>query len=398
MMAQYADRKESTPADAAIRIFLCGDVMLGRGIDQVLPHPGSPELHESCVGSALDYVRLAEHANGPISSPVDLAYVWGTALDELEQRRPDARIINLETSITRSDEFAPKGINYRMSPENGGALTCAGIDCCVLANNHVLDWGRSGLIETLATLDRLGILYTGAGRNSAEAEKSAVLDRGAKGRVVVFSFASVTSGVSRNWAAKPDAAGINLLPNMSETTASELGDRIARTSRPGDIVVVSIHWGSNWGYEIPEQQRRFAHSLIDHGGASVVHGHSSHHAKAIEVYRDRLILYGCGDFLNDYEGITGYEEYRDDLAVMYFADLDRLSGNLIALDMLPLQIQRFRLNRATNDDVDWLRRTLDRESQKFGARVRRGSHGELELSWPGVPRRVRTTTQGIRPD
>jgi poly-gamma-glutamate synthesis protein (capsule biosynthesis protein) len=366
--------------------------MLGRGIDQVLPRPCDPELHESCVGSALDYVRLAEHANGPISSPVDLAYVWGTALDELDWRQPDVRIINLETSITRSDEFAPKGINYRMSPENAGSLARAGIDCCVLANNHVLDWGRSGLLETLTTLDQLGITYTGAGRNSMEAEKPAVLDCGAKSRVVVFSLASVTSGVSRNWAAKTDAAGINLLPDMSETTFSDLGDRIARTSRPGDIVVVSIHWGPNWGYEIPDQQRRFAHSLIDHAGVSVVHGHSSHHAKAIEVYRDRLILYGCGDFLNDYEGITGYEEYRDDLVVMYFAELDRMSSKLIALDMAPLQIRRFRLNRPTNDDVDWLRRTLDRESQKFGARVERGPRGELELSWPGAPR-VRTTRE-----
>jgi poly-gamma-glutamate synthesis protein (capsule biosynthesis protein) len=395
-MAQYARRKGSSPADAAIRVFLCGDVMLGRGIDQVLPRPCDPELHESCVGSALDYVRLAEHANGPISSPVDLAYVWGTALDELDWRQPDVRIINLETSITRSDEFAAKGINYRMSPENAGSLARAGIDCCVLANNHVLDWGRSGLLETLTTLDRLGITYTGAGRNSMEAEKPAVLDCGAKSRVVVFSFASVTSGVSRNWVAKPDAAGINLLPDMAETTISDLGDRIARTSRPGDIVVVSIHWGPNWGYEIPDQQRRFAHSLIDHAGVSVVHGHSSHHAKAIEVYRDRLILYGCGDFLNDYEGITGYEEYRDDLAVMYFAELDRTSGKLIALDMVPLQIRRFRLNRVTNDDVDWLRRTLDRESQKFGARIERGLRGELELTWPGAPR-VRTTRE-IRPD
>jgi poly-gamma-glutamate synthesis protein (capsule biosynthesis protein) len=397
-MAQYADRKGSSPADAAIRIFLCGDVMLGRGIDQVLPHPCDPELHESYVGSALDYVRLAEHANGPISSPVDLAYVWGAALDEFEHRRPDARIINLETSITRSNEFAPKGINYRMSPENADCLTRAGIDCCVLANNHMLDWGRSGLLETLTTLHRLGITYTGAGRNSTEAAKPAVLDCGAKGRVLVFSVASMTSGVSRDWAAEPDAAGINLTPDMSEATVSDLGDRIARTSRAGDIVVVSIHWGPNWGYEISDQQRRFAHSLIDHAGVSVVHGHSSHHAKAIEVYRDRLILYGCGDFLNDYEGITGYEEYRDDLAVMYFAELDRMSGKLVALDMVPLQIRRLRLNRASNDDVDWLRRTLDRESQKFGARVERCPHGELELSWPGVPRRVRTTTQGIRPD
>jgi poly-gamma-glutamate synthesis protein (capsule biosynthesis protein) len=371
-----------------MRIFLSGDVMLGRGIDQVLPHACDPELHEDYTGSALDYVRLAEEANGPIPSPVDFSYIWGAALEVLDRRHPDARIINLETSVTRSKDFVAKGINYRMSPENARCLTSAGIDCCVLANNHVLDWGRSGLLDTLATLDRVGIECAGAGRNSMEARKPAVLDRGIKGRVVVFSFASVTSGVPRNWAATPDVAGINVLPDMTEATASDVGDQIARTSRPGDIVVVSIHWGPNWGYEVPDQQRRFAQSLIDHAGVSIVHGHSSHHAKAIEVYRDRLILHGCGDFLNDYEGITGYEEYCDDLAAMYFAELERMSGNLVSVDMVPLQIRRFRLNRASNDDVDWLKRTLDRETRKFGARVAHGSRGTLKLSWPGVLRQV----------
>jgi poly-gamma-glutamate synthesis protein (capsule biosynthesis protein) len=358
--------------------------MLGRGIDQVLPHPCSPELHEGYVRSALDYVRLAERANGPVPAPVDLSYIWGAALEEFDRRQPDLRIINLETAITRSADVFPKGINYRMSPQNAGCLRRAAIDCCVLANNHVLDWGRSGLLDTLATLDRLGIKCAGAGRNLTAARKPAVFDCGAKGRVMVFSFASATCGVPHGWAAKPDVAGINLLADMSEATASEIGDQIARTRRPGDIIVASIHWGPNWGYEIPDAQRRFAHRLVDCAGVSIVHGHSSHHTKAIEIYRDRLILYGCGDFLNDYEGIAGYEEYRDDLAVMYFAEIERLTGNVAGLDMVPLQICGFRLNRASDEDVDWLTRTLDRESRKFGARIVRRRRGALELSLPGI--------------
>lgn len=65
---------------------------------------------------------------------------------------PDFRIINLETSITTSEDWAPKDIHYRMHPANIPCLTVAKVDCCVLANNHVLDWGRSGLVETLETL------------------------------------------------------------------------------------------------------------------------------------------------------------------------------------------------------------------------------------------------------
>ena len=85
------------------------------------------------------------------------SYIWGAALDHLHRVRPDARVINLETSITRSDAYIPKGINYRMSPENAECLLTAGIDCCALGNNHILDWDRAGLLETLATLERLRI-------------------------------------------------------------------------------------------------------------------------------------------------------------------------------------------------------------------------------------------------
>ena len=105
----------------------------------------------------MDYVHLAEAANGPIPRGVDPSYIWGAALDEFDRMRPDARIINLETSITRSEDYARKGINYRMSPENADCLKAAAIDCCVLGNNHVLDWGRRGLLDTLATLEHLQI-------------------------------------------------------------------------------------------------------------------------------------------------------------------------------------------------------------------------------------------------
>ena len=97
-------------------LFLCGDVMTGRGIDQILRHPSRPVLYERAVTSALEYVGLAEHAHGPIPRRVDPTYVWGVALEELERRRPAARIINLETSITTHEDAAPKGINYRMHP------------------------------------------------------------------------------------------------------------------------------------------------------------------------------------------------------------------------------------------------------------------------------------------
>ena len=193
--------------------------MCGRGIDQVLAHPCSPEIHEQSMRSAEGYVLIAEQANGPIPRANGPSYVWGVALDQLARMRPDARIVNLETAVTRSKDRAHKGINYRMSPENADCLVAANIDCCALANNHVLDWGRSGLEETLATLQKLNIKATGAGRNDREASAPAVLNM-ADARLLIFSFGSTSSGAPLEWAATERAPGVNLLPDLSEASAS----------------------------------------------------------------------------------------------------------------------------------------------------------------------------------
>jgi poly-gamma-glutamate synthesis protein (capsule biosynthesis protein) len=354
--------------------------MIGRGIDQVLAHPGDPALHEGYAHSAMDYVHLAEAANGPIPRHVDPWYVWGAALDEWSRAQPDGRIVNLETSITRCDDYAPKGINYRVSPDNAECLAAAAIDCCVLANNHVLDWGRAGLSETLATLAHLGIKTAGAGRNLDEAAAPAMLDFRRKGRVLIFSVSLPSSGVPRSWSATRELPGVNVLADLSSAGVASIAKQVELLRRPGDVILVSIHWGSNWGYEVSDDQQRFAHALVDHAGVSIVHGHSSHHAKGIEVYRDRLILYGCGDFLNDYEGIRGYEQYRGDLALMYFAGVDAASADVVSLEIVPLQIRNFRLAQPSRQDVEWLQQTLDRESQRFGARIVPNVAGRLVLS------------------
>jgi len=293
--------------------------------------------------------------------------------------QPDARIINLETAVTRSNDRVQKGINYRMSPENAACLGDAKIDCCTLANNHVLDWGRAGLRETLATLQQLNIKVAGAGRNELDAKAPAVLNL-AKARLLIFAFGSPTSGVPLDWAAAGDAAGINLLSELSEAKALLVADQIMALRRPGDLIVVSIHWGTNWGYHVSDEQRKFAHRLIDKAGVSIIHGHSSHHPRPIEIYRDRLILYGCGDFLNDYEGIPGYERYRDDLTLMYFIDLDPTGGSLQALKLVPLQIKNFRLSIPMQRDIRWIQLTLDRECRRFGTKVLLEPDGQLVVT------------------
>ena len=372
----------STAEREALTLFLCGDVMLGRGLDQALPHSNLPHLHEDYVKDARDYIALAESANGPFHRPLGFGDVWGEALAELERVAPDVRLINLETSVTtREDAWPDKGIHYRMHPGNVPCLTAARVDCCALANNHVLDWGREGLRETLATLHGAGIATAGAGETREEAERPAVLPVPGRGRVLVFSFGTHGSGIPPEWAAEEDTPGVDLLPGLSWATVRHIGERVRAVKRPGDVVIASIHWGGNWGYGVPSEQRTFAHALIDAAGVDLLHGHSSHHPRTIEVHREHLILYGCGDFLNDYEGIRGYERYRSDLTLMYFATLEPGSGRLRALRMTPMQVRQFREHRAAPSDTAWLSDVLSREGQALGTHVEPQADGTLALHW-----------------
>lgn len=142
--------------------------------------------------------------------------------------------------------------------------------------------------------------------------------------------------------------------------------------------MVSIHWGSNYGHRIGHDTIEFAHRLVD-GGVALVHGHSSHHARPAEIYRERLVLYGCGDLISDYEGISGYESFRGDIAPMYFPTLEASSGRLLELTVRPMQSRRFRLESAGLEEAHLLSRALSGIEHGFGARFGVSPSGVLHL-------------------
>ena len=260
---------------------------------------------------------------------------------------PDVRLLNLETSITAGGEFARgKAVHYRMHPDNVGCLTAIRPDVCALANNHILYFGYQGLTDTLRTLADAGIRSAGAGLDAKSAERPAVV-----GRVVIASCGMGSSGIPQGWAATGRRPGVAYAAHMSDRSASAVADRVLVLKGPGDIAVASVHWGSNWGYDVDTAQIRFAHRLID-AGIDLVHGHSSHHPRPIEVYRGRLIMYGCGDTIDDYEGISTFEAFRHELRLLYFASVDSESGSV--LRMVPIRMRRMRLERAPDQDAEWL--------------------------------------------
>lgn len=372
---------EMQDADKQIMLFLCGDVMTGRGIDQILLHPGNSEIFESYMKDARGYVTIAEKKNGRIKYPVSYPYIWGDALKEFDRTNPDLKIINLETSITTNNSYWPgKGIQYRMNPNNIECLSVVENLFCSLGNNHILDWGYKGLIQTINILDKVEIEHAGAGIDFKAANQPAVIEIEGKGRVVVLSYGMPSSGVFSSWAAQENRPGVNLLQDLSIAGIREIKTLIELVRQPGDIIVLSLHWGSNWGYEILSDEMEFVHSLIDSAQIDVFHGHSSHHFKAIEVYNNKLILYGCGDFLNDYEGIGGKESYRGDLALMYFASVDPKTGNLLKLEITPMEIRNFRVNEVSTSDLIWVKDRLNRECKRYNSSVTQ-QNNRLLLNW-----------------
>lgn len=347
--------------------------MTGRGIDQILPQPVDPALHEPWVRDARDYVRLAEAAHGAVPRGAALTYPWGQALAEIEARAPRWRIVNLETAVTaRGTPWPGKGIHYRMAPAHVGLLQAARIDACVLANNHVLDWSPDGLADTLLALRGAGIAAVGAGEDEARAwqpatwplEPPAAAPASGRAhpaqtgkappfpRLRLFACATRDSGVPAAWAAGPGRPGVALLPRLDDAAAQHLAAIARADRRQGDLTVWSFHWGDNWVAEVPAAQRRFARELIDLGAADLVHGHSSHHPLPLELHRGRLILHGCGDLINDYEGIApgpgrrlDRAGLRGDLNGLYFATLEP-DGRLRALEVVPMQLRRLRLQAA----------------------------------------------------
>lgn len=355
--------------------------MTGRGIDQALPHPVDPVIYEPYITDARDYINLAQKANGIFNLPLSPLYIWGDALEQFEHEKPDFRIINLETSITKNNDYwKGKGINYRMSPANITCITSAAIDCCALANNHVLDWGYQGLKDTLDTLKKYNIQCSGAGINKKEAKKPAILTKN-KMRVLVFSVATESSGVPLQWEADSCRPGVNLLQDLTEDHAHSVGKWIEMFRRSDDLVVLSIHWGANWVFKIPSLHIQFAHTLIDNGYVDLIHGHSSHHILEMEVYKGKPIIYGCGDFINDYEGIGGQEVFRGDISMMFFIAFDTPGRKLQSVTLVPLIKHQFSLKKLSVKDLEFIEAKLNLMGGQFETRVISKNKTAFSLQW-----------------
>ncbi len=238
-------------------------------------------------------VMLGRLVNDRLSSALP-TFPWGDTMPVLSQA--DIRIGNLECVL--ADDGTPwpgKMFHFRSDRKNVDSLKAADFTVVSLANNHVLDFGQGALLETLSTLDRHQILHAGAGIDTDAARQPVIWQHDGS----ALGFLAVTDN-EPGWAAGPQKPGVHYVPSdISDGRAVELTRLVRRVRSQVRLLIVSAHWGPNWGFDVPPEHRGLAHALID-AGADVVFGHSPHIVRGVEVYRNRPILYSTGDFVDDY--------------------------------------------------------------------------------------------------
>jgi poly-gamma-glutamate capsule biosynthesis protein CapA/YwtB (metallophosphatase superfamily) len=333
-----------------MQVVFGGDVMLGRALNVLMQqHPTDDDVF---------YFKLAEKKNGEIDIPVAPDYVWGDAKAVFADKRVELCFVNLECPLSSElpsvaeKKGLPEEIYYTASPENVSILKSLGVQTVVsLANNHVLDSNRVGLTETLSTLSRFEIGCCGAGNNSVEAREPEVVVSTA-GRILCFSCCFEDSWVLPSWKAGVDSPGVNLLTPSNE---DEFVDFVAHNKRASDFLIISIHCGKNWGYEVPSSHEEFAKKLVNKTGCNLIFCHSSHHLKPFTYFEKCLIMFGVGDVINDYEGINPGPDksiYRHQLTYLHrvvFSD----NQSPPSLEIFPFQVRQLQLKSCNQDDFEF---------------------------------------------
>jgi len=324
----------NTDWEKGIVLAFTGDVMLGRLVNEMIGHMGP-------------------------------YYVWGDTLQLL--KKADLRLINLECVIAEDGkpwDRSPKVFFFRADPHAIDVLKVAGIDYLSLANNHTLDFGEEALLEMLKRLDEAGIAHSGAGKNLREAAKPAELESGGI-RVGVVSF----TDNEPSFAATETSPGTNYIPvTLADSIMRRVKAAVDEARSTSDIVVFSIHWGPNMRQRPTQQFREFAHAVIEMG-VDIFHGHSAHIFQGIEVYREKLIMYDTGDYIDDY--YVGPGE-KNDQQLLFL--VTALKGKIKKVEMVPVEISMCQANVARGAVHKEISERITNLSEEFGTKVEKSDH------------------------
>jgi len=312
-----------------MKVVLVGDVMIGRLVDQVL-------------------------------ASVSPTYPWGNTLSLMHHA--DARICNLECVVSEQGSpwtRTPKTFHFRSHAKNVAVLTAAGISAVSLANNHTLDFGHEALLDMLETLSAHGIACAGAGSNLEAASACATWKCTGK----TIGLIAFTDNMPE-WEATVDEPGVFYVPvQLDDERARRLLAGVAGAREHVDLLVVSAHWGPNWGDVPPPEHVPFAHALIE-AGADIIFGHSGHVVRGIELYRGKPVLYCTGDFIDDY---AVDETERNDRSFLFVVEAER--HRMARLLLYPTVIRHFQAQRATGEDEQASVAKMQELCAAFGTRT-----------------------------
>lgn len=306
---------------------LAGDVMLGRLVNEVTSRHG-------------------------------YQYPWGNVIDLLKST--DLNLINLETTLTHSHFKVPKVFNFKATPDKVQCLIEANINIVNIANNHILDFSKQGLTETIATLDKAGIFHIGAGKNIASAQAPVIIQK----EGLNLGFIGCTDN-EPGWLAGSQQPGTHYVNIEDPNHRQAFLDYIIRVRQENslDFLIVSLHWGPNQR-EIPSQEfQQFAHAMIK-AGADIIHGHSAHVTQGVELYQNKLILYDTGDFVDDY--MVG-PHLRNDQSFLFLIEITK--QGLQKLSLVPVMISDCQVNLAGASDYREMVTRMQVLSNQFGTRL-----------------------------
>lgn len=253
---KFEERKNSSFTIKAV-----GDIMLDRGVEYKIKKEGKGDFR-------FPFIRIVN-----------------------ELRNADILFGNLEGPISDKGIRSGSIYSFRMDPQAIKGLEYAGFDILSLANNHMFDYGRVALRDTMNILKKGDIEYVGAGINEKEAYSVRII----KLKNTKVGFLAYTNLGPKSWKAGKDMAGIAWI---NESDFPRIIEEIKEAKKQTDILIVSLHSGVEYTFSPSNFQKKFAKLCID-SGADIVIGHHPHVIQPIVKYKNGWIAYSLGNFVFD---------------------------------------------------------------------------------------------------
>lgn len=289
-------------------------------------------------------------------------YPYGALGKEI--RKADIAFANLECPLTDGGRPVLKrpDLVFRGSTENVKTLKKAGFDILNLANNHTMDQGREGLLETLSLLEEEGIMSLGAGSSRIEARMPVFMERG----ITRIGFLGYCDFPPEGYIYDEHGA------DVARPDLKSLRQEVESAGRQCDFLAVSFHWGKEFDSYPGELQRRLAHEAID-SGADIVIGHHPHVLQGVEQYKGKLIFYSLGNFVFDRQ----LHMWTDESVML---DIAVAGGECKSVRLIPVRIRECRPVIVVGEEAGEVLKRYDSLCDGLGIDIEiRGSTGHIVL-------------------